>query len=342
MAKKQTIILTHGSSIPSSGTTGVISSMVLGEVLVQHGTGATDTMLHTIYQTGNTEDVLVSFPSTKWVQEKIDSLESGAMAESIERIEKEYKEAVSALTATIEANELVTTKALAANHEDIVAISGSVESVISDVSAISGTVEGHEGILEQLSTNKLDKIEFEEAKASIEDTLTGLTSVLSGYTEQGEVKSEIDQLKSVKLDATAFTEFSAEYEEHVAEYEAKIKEYDQLLYGSGATEAIETLQDVLDWLDGTKEGTSGATAVIQDVNDLKDKLSDLPSGNTVVEYVTDITSELDGRIETVETEHINVVTILDTDNNKIECKRVEGTNEITIDFSKMIIDGGEY
>lgn len=333
MAKKQTIILTHGNYMPGAE---VISGLTLGEVLVQHGTGATDTMLHTVYTDETNENVLVSFPSTEWVQEKIDSLESGAMAENIERIEKEYKEAISALTETIEANELVTSNALNANRNDIDTISGSVESVIADVSAISGTVAEHTQTLEQLSTNKLDKSAFEEEKALIEGTLTGITS------EIDEVKSEIDGLKSSKLDATAFTEFNKTYEQHVTDTTAKFDSIDQLLSGTGTTEAIDTLRDVLEWLQDTKPETSGATAVIQDVKDLKDKLSDLPSGDTVVEYVTGITSELDRRIEVVEGGYINEVTIVDKENNGIKCERVEGTNEITIDFSQMIIDGGEY
>ena len=95
MAKKQQIILTHGSTVPAS------SAMTLGEVLVQHAINPEDAALHTVLNDGLTP---VAFPSKEWVAAEIekvnadginDTLES--LQEQIDKMDTAYKKADSDL-----------------------------------------------------------------------------------------------------------------------------------------------------------------------------------------------------------------------------------------------------
>lgn len=67
MAKKQQIILTHGSGMPSEN---VLKELKLGEILVQHASDPKEAALHTVRTEGNAES-LVSFPSKEFVEAQI-------------------------------------------------------------------------------------------------------------------------------------------------------------------------------------------------------------------------------------------------------------------------------
>lgn len=70
MAKKQQIILTHGSGMPSEN---VLKELKLGEILVQHASDSKEAALHTVRTEGNAES-LVSFPSKDYVDAQIAGL----------------------------------------------------------------------------------------------------------------------------------------------------------------------------------------------------------------------------------------------------------------------------
>jgi ribosomal protein S9 len=83
MAKKQQIILTHGSATPSAD---VIKGLKLGEVLVQHAADAKEVALHTVNKEGDSA-TLISFPSKEWVQDKINSVDAAGIGKKITTIE---------------------------------------------------------------------------------------------------------------------------------------------------------------------------------------------------------------------------------------------------------------
>ena len=108
MAKKQQIILTHGTAAPSETA---IKDLKLGEVLVQHAADAKDAALHTILEEGNVE-ALVSFPSTAWVDQKIKDVNTAAgqlestvsaLQTQVDGIDAAYKKADSDMKAAYEA-----------------------------------------------------------------------------------------------------------------------------------------------------------------------------------------------------------------------------------------------
>ena len=248
MAKKQTIILTHGSSIPSNG---VISGMNLGEVLVQHGTGATDTMLHTIYQTGNTEDVLVSFPSTKWVEEQIKSVNVNdavaAIRQDIKNIDDKIDE-YSGKTDTV-LNEL-TTGVTQLQAEDI-AINGRIDALDEDVSGITASIDAlnqtvaenktiaKEYTDEQVSILKSDVTGNTKDIESIEAKLEGITAdtVAEYVTEIANgLDTKINGLNTSKLDTTV-------YEGKMASVDASLSALTDVVSGYTGVGAIKTAVD---------------------------------------------------------------------------------------------------
>ena len=219
MAKKQTIILTHGSSIPSSGATGVISSMVLGEVLVQHGTGATDTMLHTVYQTGNTNDVLVSFPSTKWVEEQIKTVNVNDAVEAI-------RQDIQAIDGKIDEYSGKTDSVISGISESIselqakdVAIVGRIDSLDEDFSGITASINALNQTVvenktiaknytdEQVNILKTDVTANTKDIESIEGKLEGITAdtVVDYVTEIANgLDTKINGLNTAKLDKSVY------------------------------------------------------------------------------------------------------------------------------------------
>ena len=70
MAKKQTIILTHGNTTPSA------ELIQLGEVLVQHASTKTETGLHTVTEIDG-EKTVVTIPSKDWVASEIAKVDAG-------------------------------------------------------------------------------------------------------------------------------------------------------------------------------------------------------------------------------------------------------------------------
>jgi DNA gyrase/topoisomerase IV subunit A len=79
MAKKQQIILTHGSAAPSAE---VVKGLKLGEVLVQHAADAKEVALHTVNKEGD-ETALISFPSKEWVNAEIAKVDAGGINQTI-------------------------------------------------------------------------------------------------------------------------------------------------------------------------------------------------------------------------------------------------------------------
>jgi hypothetical protein len=79
MAKKQQIILTHGSATPNAD---VIKGLKLGEVLVQHAADAKEVALHTVNKEGD-ETALISFPSKAYVDDQIANVDASGITAAI-------------------------------------------------------------------------------------------------------------------------------------------------------------------------------------------------------------------------------------------------------------------
>lgn len=80
MKHKNRIILTHGSTIPTS------DMITRGEILVQHADDTINSAIHTVTNDGET---LVSFPSKEWVSSEINKIEIGGITSGVTSVNGE-------------------------------------------------------------------------------------------------------------------------------------------------------------------------------------------------------------------------------------------------------------
>ena len=237
MAKKQTIILTHGSSAPTTATTGYVQ----GEVLVQHGNDALNTALHTLDENGN----WVTFPSKDWVNTEIGKLEIGSV------------------------------------NGEINALKGRVEITEGEIDALqefmTETVPGTYATKEQLSGET----------SARETAISGLTEIVNTKAAQTDLNTAVDRISVIEgSDAgSSMRKVAAE----------EVKKLEDMLYGTGATEAIDTLKDVIEWIG---EDNSGAGEIISDIVEIKGTISGYTSQQTIASDI----NALKGRVEITEGE----------------------------------------
>lgn len=252
MAKKQIIILSHGN-----GAVDNSKFNSLGEVLVQHGSGATETMLHTL----DANSGVTSFPSTAWVENKVDVNYNAATAYTKDLVDVE----VSARTEAIQGVE----DAISDINDTIASIQSAATENLQDakdyaddlISGLKGTFEGTIGALEDRVDGLEERVEKNERKLGV---------LFSGETEE----------KSVRT---------------IAQEEVKVLE--EMLYGSGATEAIDTLKDVIDWIDSDE---TGAAKIVADIENLQ-KVTSGYTGENAIKTAVDALGE---RLKAVEDDYL--------------------------------------
>ena len=149
MAKKQTIILTHGSSKPTK------DMIVKGEVLVQHATTAKDSALHTVDDNGN----LVSFPSKAYVDE-VQSQITGTNG---------INDKISAIN-----TELAKKLAITDYNADKTVIEG-------NISALDSLLEGYEGegAVKTAVDSKVSQSDYNSKISSIEGSIKSANGLIS-------------------------------------------------------------------------------------------------------------------------------------------------------------------
>ena len=219
MAKKQTIILSHGSSMPVLG-----NFSALGEVLVQHGSGATETMLHTL----NAESGVTSFPSTEWVESKISGADSDlrneiasartefqeAISENVESLQGEIASAKSELNDALTASTKTLQDQIDAHDErlneqaEAIANALTAATAYTDtqvqslkdveiknlndlISEVSATTEEHKETIATLATKK----ELEDAVASLTEDMGEMSAdfAASASTLQSNIDKKVAQ-----------------------------------------------------------------------------------------------------------------------------------------------------
>lgn len=294
------IILKHGSSTPNES---VISAMTLGEILVQHGSGATETMLHTL--DGNSG--LTSFPSTAWVEAKV--------------------------TAAAKHNELVGGTNVAVSAET------------NDEGVKVYTIDTNENVL-----LKKDKVLLTEVNLS--DDEHGVNVVKTGNDETGYTyEIAAHNLASVK-DVEANTELINGLQKTIVDNEkvisagfnklnTKVNTLEDMIYGTGATEVIDTLQDVIEWI-GTGSGETAAN-IIADIENLQKTLTGFTSENTVSAKTESLEKEIAALSKSIEDGLGNI----DQDFIKAITYKNENLEEVTqtggtFNMSTVTIDCGTY
>lgn len=369
MAKKQTIILTHGTSIPAA------SGITKGEVLVQHAS-AKDSALHTVDNDGN----LVSFPSKAYVDdvqsqitgagginEKISAINT-ALAQKLEKSDYDADKLV------IEGN-ISALDSLLEGYEGEGAVKDAVDSKVSQsdydtkIASIEGSINSANGLISTAQNNitalqnadakiredfaaadTAIRGEFAAADTALENKLNAAidkkadSSALSALgTRVGTAEGEIDALQAA--DTTIRGEFAAADDVVRGEFAAadtklksdlnteigkkadkttvngiderlkavegddagksmrtvaaaEVKKLEDALYGTGATAAIDTLKDVIDWI---SEDKVGAADMVADIEELQKVTSGYTGANAIknaIKAVDDKVAALDNTYAT--------------------------------------------
>lgn len=349
MAKKQIIILSHGSGTPT-----VDKFNGLGEVLVQHGTGATETMLYTL----DANSGVTSFPSTAWVNGKITEV-NGAAAALEGRVD-----ALETSAATLD-SKIDTKYAAATAYTDnqIAALRGSFDGTIealedvvetkadataltetnNAVSALEGRVEVNEGKLATLIGGDADKsvraIANEELAAQLiaESASTSLDTLkeIADWIQQ-HPKDAAAMNTAIEANASAITTEVSDRKVAVEAAEARIKVIeDDYLKASDKNELNELI---------TAE-TANREAAVKAVDD---KLgTGFTAENTVAKAIADevaaregAVAGVQGQVDTINAAYIKSIVVKTGDDENDKADVTIENNVATIDLS--VIDGGEY
>jgi hypothetical protein len=255
MAKKQTIILTHGSNAPVYS-----KDYKKGEVLVRHASKAKDAALYTANE--NETDWL-EFPSKEWVDDKFTA--TGGINEQITALDNRVKANTDAIDA-IEADYLKAADKTELSNT-ISGVSGRVKTIEDDylTSADKTELEGEI----QANTDAIGEIKADYLKAADKTELSNAISGVSGRVktieddylkaaDKTELSNAINTLKNteVKANTDAIGEIKADY--------LKADDKTELLNKitaaqNAATTKVESGDDFIDVTQSTDETTQSTT-----------------------------------------------------------------------------------
>ena len=205
MAKKQQIILTHGTAAPSEKA---IKDLKLGEVLVQHAADAKEAALHTILEEGNVE-ALVSFPSTAWVDQKIKDVNTAAgqlestvsaLQTQVDGIDAAYKKADSDMKAAYEAADTAIRGEFAAADTVLKNAYEAADSALdAKITVLDGRVEANESAIDDLvAADSALEAAYKAADAKIREDYaaadTALETKLNGEIAKKADKTTVETL----------------------------------------------------------------------------------------------------------------------------------------------------
>lgn len=223
MAKKQQIILTHGTNAPENVV------IAKGEVLVQHAVKAEDAALHTVLDNGAT---LVSFPSKEWVNAEIAKVNADGINGKIDAIDGRVKTIEDDYLTSTDKAELegkVTAEATARDNADK-AIDAKFGDGIDATNTVAKAIKTEENArierdnaLQAAIDLKVAQSDYNTKVGEIDADIAGLQDVLDGYNEKGAVQSAID-LKVAQ-----------------SEYNAKVTEFGNKI--SALETSVSTLDD---------------------------------------------------------------------------------------------------
>lgn len=348
MAKKQTIILTHGSNAPE----GVLINK--GEVLVQHAVKAKDAALWTVLEDGTEH---VSFPSKAYVDAISETILAAlddrvnANADDIDAIENAYKAADEALQANIDTK---------VNTADYITKVGEIDD---DIAALEGLLKGYEGegsvkndveskVAQSDYDTKISAIEADikanaDAIADLVDTYvkdadlettvnninTNITKAKTTITEAASVTEGVKVVAQTQEDghtnytitaeglATAASLKSATDRLDAIEGDDKgksmrevaVEELANQLISDDAAESLNELKEIADWIQQHPKDASAMNTAIGENADAIEELEGTLDGFTSSKTVKDTTDSLSERIAKFEDDCENSVSqVLET------------------------------
>ena len=299
MAKKQTIILTHGSTIPSA------SGITKGEVLVQHAPSKKDSALHTVTD----DNELVSFPSQDWVNDKITNLnidnvnsQISSLQTALNKMDAAYKKADGELASAYQAADAAIVTAYGQADVDLKnELEGKITKVENDYNAADQTITGSvnaavsrikalEDNYAVLDSTYVNNDELSEAVTTLEDKITKAKTTLTEATAVTEgVKVVKDTTDPNKYTVTAV---GLAKSSELSALNARV----QTIEGEGAGSVKKALADAKSYADGIvateKTARENADAAINDK---------LGTGVTSTSTATAQFADINGKINAINT-----------------------------------------
>lgn len=199
MAKKQQIILTHGSGAPTFNKDVVKQ----GEVWVRHAADAKEAALYT---PNNDETAFLEFPSKAYVDDKIKTINDADFGGKINALETAYKAADkeindkigSGFTATNTVAKAISDEADARTEADA-AINAKIggnyteDSTVADaIAAEASTREGADNALQGEIDKKVDNDTYTTKVGQIDTSINTLNDIVDGYTGKSSIKTAVD------------------------------------------------------------------------------------------------------------------------------------------------------
>lgn len=232
MAKKQQIILTHGTSTPS------VDIISLGEVLVQHGSTAAEQGLHTVAEIDGTKK-LITFPSKEWISDEIAKVDAGGINQTITNLQEKvngidaaYKQADGEIAADIaEIEGRIATIEGADSGKSIRTIAS--EEVAAIVDGAPEAFDTLKEIAEWIGEDTTNA-------ATLATDVDNLKKVVSDYTGEGAIKTAITE---VSTNLNGVTERVNTLEGDVKDLQDESKNYALQTTVNGIDERVTSIED---------------------------------------------------------------------------------------------------
>lgn len=377
MAKKQIIIHAHNTNTPS-----VSNFSGKGEILVQHQNGAANTFLHTL----TNDDKVASFPTTEYIDSYLGAgvttantvtTQIGALqkvvSDNADACNKNFSNLAALLPDTAFTSVDTVDKAIKAVDAKL----GDVENVSTAISKAKEELEGiiggsytsgttvHDAI-EGLKTN-YNNLNTEVTGNTANNIKAAKTKLNESTVSEGEAGVEVRLEDNKGSNGEDVYTISGVNIAKASELASLREEFDTLV-GGGATEAIDTFNEITEFLTGYKNADTLAGVVTT----LEGKIASAQSAaTTTIETAVTMTtgatpsikiekttqnggahyefegvdiasaSKLDGvdaRVKSVEDNYVKGIKHYSLSGSNV----VETTVKGNVDLTEMVIDGGTY
>ena len=322
MAKKQQIILTHGNVKPTN-----VTGLTKGEVLVQHASDPKELALWTLLDDGQTLEAIpsksytdnsISVTKTE-LEGKISAAQNAATTKVVEGTDVNENLTVAESTAEDGSKTYTINLSNVAKADDLATVSGDVATIKSDYLKSEDKTELSNKIAAETSArteaiesiqNQIDSLgDTYYTEDEIDGFISGITSDIEG------VESKVTKLIGEDADKSVRTIANEELAKQ--------------LIPSGATEALDTLQEIADWI---QQHPEDAAAMNTAITELQGTVTGYSSTNTIKTAIEGIQTQIDnlGNTYATDEELSDAVTELEgkisAAQNAATTKVVEGTD----------------
>ena len=246
MAKKQQIILTHGTGVPA------LENVKLGEVLVRHAENAKDAALYT---PNNSEEAFIEFPSKDWVEAEIAKVDAGginttitALQDQVDAMDAAYKKADSAMDAAYKAADADLKAAYEKADADLEAaftdadgkLNAAISGLDTRVETLEGTVVTNLEAAKKYTDEKVKALADGAVKTNTEAIAQEVTdrenAVAGEKTARERAISALTAVVDTKVAQT-------DYNNKVAEIEGDIDDLESILEGYSGQGSVKAAVD---------------------------------------------------------------------------------------------------